>query len=75
MGKDVGSLDKLFFVFCLIISKSPSGSMAKMQVNVEMDDLTKEEDNLTIEFVQPNRKGWWTVCVFPSDLRPALKCF
>ncbi|XP_020608563.1 RNA polymerase-associated protein LEO1-like isoform X2 [Orbicella faveolata] len=37
--------------------ESPSGSMTKMQVNVEMDDLTKEKDHPTIKFVQPNRKG------------------
>ena len=59
-----------YFSFsCLIISKSPSASMAKMQVNVEMEDLTKEEEHPAIEFAQPNRKGWWVVCVFPKGFR------
>ena len=52
--------------------------MAKTQVNIEMDHvITKEEDYPKIRFVQPNRKGWWTVCIFSSDssLNPAVKSF
>ncbi|XP_020616196.1 pheromone-processing carboxypeptidase KEX1-like isoform X2 [Orbicella faveolata] len=41
----------------LIPAESPSGSMAKMQVNIEMDHVTKEEDHPKLRFVQPNRKG------------------
>ena len=46
-----------------------------MQVNVEMDDVTKKEDPPTIKFVQPSRTGWWIVCIFRSWVEPALKCF
>ena len=49
--------------------------MAKIEVNVEMDDLTKNEDHLAIKFAQPSKKGWWIVCIFPSCLMTALKCF
>jgi len=51
--------------------------MAKMQVNIEMDHVTKEEDHPNLRFVQPNRKGWWIVCIFPSSsgLKPTVTCF
>lgn len=63
-----------------MISKSPCAPMAKMQVNVEMDDLTKEDDHPTVKFLQPNRKGWsgysaYLLIPFPSGHKPALRYF